>query len=159
MKDNFYSRTFFVDQNPQQVFDAVNNVQGWWSQDFRGASLKTGDEFEVRFADVHFSKHKLTELVPGSKITWLVTDSKLNFLENKTEWTGTTNVFEISKSGNKTQLVFTHVGLEPGIECFKDCSKGWDYYLEQSLLPFITTGKGKPNEASDQGTRRTVKPA
>jgi len=37
------------------------------------------------------------------------------------------------------------MGLVPQIECFKDCSNGWSYYLK-SLISLITTGTGQPNK-------------
>jgi hypothetical protein len=55
-------------------------------------------------------------------------------------------VFEISEQGDKTTLVITHEGLVPEFECYDSCSKGWNYYLQHSLLPLIVTGKGKPDQ-------------
>jgi hypothetical protein len=31
MKTNAYTTSFTVDQSPDEVFEAVNNVRGWWS--------------------------------------------------------------------------------------------------------------------------------
>jgi hypothetical protein len=145
MNKKHFSLGFRVAQAPQAVFEAINDVPAWWSEDFTGASTALNDEFEVRFGDVHYSRQRLTELVPGQRVVWLVTDSRLNFLVDKSEWTGTRIIFEIQPLGDETALTFTHEGLYPDIECYRDCSNGWTQFLQHSLLPLINTGKGNPN--------------
>jgi hypothetical protein len=145
-----YAKSILVDQTPDEVFNAVNNVRGWWIDKIDGKSEKLNDEFAVNFYDgVHYSKQKLVEFVPGKKVVWLITDSKLNFIEQKDEWTGTKVVFEISKKGDKTELLFLHEGLIPGIECYKDCSNAWGGYVH-SLQQLIATGKGTPTHFNDK---------
>jgi len=143
MDNRNFSTTILVDQDPLQAFNAINNVYGWWTENIEGNSQKLNDEFEVRFWDVHYSKQKLIEVVPSERVVWLVTDSKLNFLKDKSEWNGTKISFEISRKGNQTQIRFTHEGLVPKIECYKDCSNAWADYINNSLFSLITTGKGK----------------
>ncbi|RYE24679.1 MAG: SRPBCC domain-containing protein [Sphingobacteriales bacterium] len=145
MQQENYTATLLVDKTPEEVYNAINNVTGWWSTDFKGASQNAGDEFEVRFGDVHYSRHQLMETAPNQKVVWLVTDSQLNFLKDKTEWNGTINSFEIIPQAGKTQVLFTHHGLTPQIECFNSCTKGWNFYID-SLQQLITTGKGQPNQ-------------
>ena len=141
MKDKNITTTITVDQTPEEVFAAINNVRGWWSEDIEGSTDKLGAEFTYRYKDLHYSKQKITELIPGKKVVWLVVDSYLDFTKDKTEWNGTEVVFEISKKGDKTEIHFTHLGLVPEYECFNICSDAWSLYVNGSLRNLITTGK------------------
>jgi hypothetical protein len=153
MSKQDFTTAFSISQTPEEVFDAINNVTGWWTENMEGSSQKLNDEFEVRFGDVHCSKQKLIEMIPGQKVVWLVTESKLNFIKDKSEWTGTKIIFDISNQGQKTELRFTQQGLVPEIECYDACSNAWSDYIQHSLKALITTGKGKPT----QRERITVK--
>src|SRR5262249_10797511 len=97
-KRNF-TATISVDQSPQQVFDAINNVRGWWSGEIEGPTDALGAEFTYSYKDFHRTTHKITEWVPGKKVVWHVVTSFLGFVENKTEWDGTDIVFEIERRG------------------------------------------------------------
>lgn len=144
MDTSDFTIKLLVDQSPKEAFDAINHVRAWWTENIEGGSQKLNDEFTVRFGDVHVSTQKLIELIPDKKIVWLVTDSKLNFLDNKQEWTNTTIGFEIAEQGSKTKICFTHQGLTPQIECYNNCTKGWNQYINGSLFKLLTEGKGAP---------------
>ena len=145
MNNQSYTTTFLVDQTPEECFAAINNVRKWWSAKPRieVSTYKLGDEFIYRYGDVHYSKQKITELIPGKKVVWLVLDATLSFTKDKTEWNGTEIIFDISKKDDKTEVRFTHKGLVPQVECFDKCSNAWGLYINGSLKSLITTGKGQ----------------
>lgn len=144
MKQTDYQTRITVATAANKAFECINNVSQWWTANLEGNSHRLNDEFTVRFGDVHYSKQKLVEFIPDKKVVWLVTDSKLNFIKDQQEWTNTKICFEVFTHEGKTQIVFTHHGLVPEIECYDACSNAWSQYIQQSLLSLVSTGKGKP---------------
>lgn len=134
-----------IGQTPKEVFQAINNVRGWWSEEIEGNTQKLNDEFTYHYKDVHICRMKLTEVVPDKKVVWSVLNNYFSFTKDSSEWTGTKVIFDISEKNGKTQLHFTHEGLTPGYECYHACYDGWTNYIKKSLYNLITTGKGEPN--------------
>ena len=140
MNHQNFTTIFAVNQTPEEAFAAINNVRGWWAGEIDGNTDKLGDEFTYRFEPHHYSRQRLTEFIPGKKVVWLVLDSSLNFVEHKSEWTGTQITFEIARKGDATEVRFTHLGLVPGHECYGACSNAWGSLINGSLRTLITTG-------------------
>jgi hypothetical protein len=130
---NDYRTVITVDQSPAQVFAAVNDVRSWWTGDITGGTTRVGDEFTYSYEDVHRSTQRITELVPDHKVVWLVTEATLTFTADPREWVGTEIVFDIASRGPQTELRFTHVGLNPDVECFGACSGAWSQLVNDSL--------------------------
>ena len=146
MQNQNFTTSFSVDQTPEEVFNAVNNVRGWWSEEIEGSTEKLNDEFTYHYKDVHSSQMKLIEVIPTKKVVWLVMDNHFNFTKDKSEWKGNKIIFEITEKDNKTQLQFTQLGLVPEYECYDICRDAWSNYIKNSLRSLITTGKGQPND-------------
>jgi len=139
---NNYTAIIEVEKPATDVFNALKDVSKWWSKDFEGSSTKLNDEFIINHPNAHYSKQRLVEVIPGKKIVWLVTESKLNWLEkDQQEWTNTKMIFEISTKGDKTLLKFTHEGLVPEKECYTRCEQGWNMVIKDWLFNYISTGK------------------
>jgi hypothetical protein len=62
---------------------------------------------------------------------------------DKKEWAGTRLIFDLAEDNGETTLIFTHEGLTPNVECYKDCEPGWTHWIRTSLFSYFTTGKGK----------------
>jgi hypothetical protein len=145
MKTDDFTTTILVDKTPKEAFDAVNNVRGWWSEEIDGNTDALNEVFRYHFKDLHKSTMRITEMLPGKRVVWLVEDNYFQFTKDKKEWIGTEIIFDISTNGDKTQLTFTHKGLVPDYECYHVCHDAWTGFIQNSLYNLITTGKGQPN--------------
>ena len=152
-----FTTTIIVDQTPEEVFNAINNTRAWWSGEIEGSTDTLGAEFKYRYQDVHDTTQRIIEWVPGKKVVWHVVDSHINFVKDRTEWTGTDIVFEITRKQGRTELRFTHVGLVPAFECYGDCSGAWGFYINDSLRSLITTGQGQPNQTEGENREKASK--
>jgi hypothetical protein len=152
-----FTTAILVDQTPKEAFEAITNVRGWWSEEIEGGTAKLNDVFTYHYEDVHNCKIKLIEVVPEKIVVWLVEDNYFKFTKDKSEWTGTTVNFEITRKDSKTEVRMTHVGLNSAYECFDICSNAWTTYIQKSLKDLITTGKGKPNGTGKPQTENEKK--
>ncbi|HTA84442.1 MAG TPA: SRPBCC domain-containing protein [Bacteroidia bacterium] len=143
MKTQDYHTSISAKVSAEEAIKKINQVNLWWAKNFKGKAEKLNDSFTVQFGKA-FVDFKISELVPGKKVVWKVTDCNLEWINNKKEWNGTDVVFELTKKGNLTQIDFTHIGLIPGVECYNDCETGWNGHLKNSLKELLTTGKGSP---------------
>ena len=150
MSDQSYTTSFSVDRTPDEVFDAITNARGWWSEEIEGDADRVGEEFTFRVKDIHYSKIRVTELVPGQTLVWRVLDNYMNFIDDQSEWKDTEIRFELSAQDGTTEVRFTHAGLVPQYECFDVCSNAWGFYIGDSLRSLVTTGEGKPSSNPDE---------
>jgi hypothetical protein len=145
MSNKSFTTTLVVDQSPEEVFKAITNVHGWWSEQIEGKATNLNDEFVHRYQDIHRCRIKVIEFIPNQTAVWEVLDNYFNFTKDPGEWKGTKMVFEISRKGNKTMLQFTHLGLVPAFECYEVCKDAWSNYINDSLRELIETGEGEPD--------------
>jgi len=131
-----FSYRFESSKPPEIIFETLLDPKKWWygvfEETITGKSKNVNDVFTfLAGGGVHRTTQKMVELIPNKKIAWLVTASNLSFLEKPDEWLNTRFYFELSGSGNKTKITFTHEGLQPEIECYDACSSGWMQYLKR----------------------------
>jgi uncharacterized protein YndB with AHSA1/START domain len=155
MTEQSYTTTVTVDRAPEEVFDAINDVRGWWSQEVEGRTDQVGSQFRYRGHDEantveHLATIRVEQLIPGQRIVWRVLDNHFSFTDDQTEWKDTEIRFDISEKDGATEVRFTHAGLVPAYECFDVCSNAWTFYIGDSLRNLITTGEGTPISNGDE---------
>jgi hypothetical protein len=144
MKNQDFNCSITANVSAEEAMEAISQVSVWWAKNFTGSAEKLNDEFTVTFGDT-FVSFKVTELVPEAKVVWTATDCYLPWLNDKTEWTGTKVIFELSTENGETTIHFTHQGLLPEVECYDMCVKGWTQYIPGSLLALLKEGVGQPS--------------
>ncbi len=142
MPSQNFASSFIVDQTPEEAYDAILDVPRWWTGEVEGGTHEVGDEFTYRYPGAHYSKQKVTALVPNQRVVWRIVDAHLEGPEDPTEWTGTQVIFELFEKDGRTEVRFSHLGLVPEFECFGACSNAWGFYINSSLRRLITTGEG-----------------
>ena len=141
--DADYTATFEVSYSPAEVYKCITeNVARWWGgKDLAGRTSQLKDEFSIHHPGAHYSKQIVAELIPDKKVVWLVQESVLHWLtRDPQEWIGTQMIFELTGTGDKTTLHFTHQGLTPDKESYIRCSQGWDMVINDWLFHLITDG-------------------
>ena len=140
-QDFSYQLTFKA--SAKETMKKISEVDHWWAKNFKGNASKLHDTFSVYFGDT-FVDFTISEYIPGKKITWLVTDCNLHWINDKKEWNNTEVAWTLTEHDGKTKIDFVHKGLTPGSECYDNCKPGWTHHLKDSLLKLIDEGKGFP---------------
>jgi hypothetical protein len=135
MNNQNFTYSFQSSRSADAIFDLLLHIDQWWSgfygETIEGKSQQVDDEFTFTAGGgMHYTRQKLTELVPNKHIAWEVTDAKLTFASDPAEWKGTTFSFDLAPAGDKTNVTFTHYGLVPVLDCYEQCSGGWTTYLD-----------------------------
>ncbi|MBS1596919.1 MAG: SRPBCC domain-containing protein [Bacteroidetes bacterium] len=126
-----------------EAIKRIGKVPEWWGISFDGNSEKQNDKFVVKMGGDSFFDFTVTELIPDKRVAWLVTDCNMPWYSDKKEWANTKLIFDLSENNGVTTLNFTHEGLTPDVECYKDCETGWSHWIRVSLLSYFTIGKGQ----------------
>jgi hypothetical protein len=141
---------FDVPVSPELAYIAIGKPREWWHDALDGDSSMLGDSFTVRFSDLDFVRFTVSEAQPGSRYVWHVEDCYLQWFENKTEWTGTDVVFDISPTADGSRVKLVHMGLTPEVECYEMCNSGWEGHFMKSLRNFMVDGVGSPKAKSGE---------
>lgn len=137
-----FSCSISVDMSAEEAMKKISKVPEWWGVNFSGSAEKQGDKFVIKMGGESFFDFTVTELIPGKRVVWLITDCYMPWYSDKTEWKNTKIIFDLTEKEGVTEITFIHEGLTPDVECYKDCKPGWTHWIQRSLLSYLETGKG-----------------
>src|SRR5690606_6043437 len=104
-----FTYSFNIVRSPEEIFGLLLDPNKWWigfhEETITGTSTAINDEFSfLAGGGVHFTKQRLIELLPHSKIVWLVFESNLTFIDDPKEWVNTKIRFDITRQAEKTKV-------------------------------------------------------
>jgi uncharacterized protein YndB with AHSA1/START domain len=142
MENKNFTRSISVNISANEAIKKISKITDWWGVTFSGNSEKQNDKFVIKMGGDSFFNMTVAELVPDKKVVFLVTNCNMPWYSDKKEWLNTKLIFDLTENNEVTTLTFTHEGLTPDIECFKDCDFGWNHWITRSLFSYLSTGVG-----------------
>ncbi|TGK20058.1 SRPBCC domain-containing protein [Leptospira fluminis] len=122
-----------IRSKPDQVFEAINTIQGlahWWTIETSG---NTG---LGKIVDFGFTKMKVTKSVKNKLLEW-------RCMEGPEEWLDTSVTFKLVYKEKQTFVLFSHAGWKSPVEFMHHCSTKWATFL-LSLRNWVERGEGHP---------------
>ena len=138
MTSRTFSRAVLIDAPAERVYEALTTARGltgWWAS----AATTSGNRVVLDFPEVgERIVMRVVDAVASTHVQWHCDEHTA-----LPEWEGTALRFDIRPQSNGVELRFEHDGLTPLLDCYDDCRRGWEYFLE-SLAAFASSGRGTP---------------
>ena len=83
MKKDDFKISITVEAGAQRVFEAINNVRGWWSQNIEGPTAALHDEFIYHYQDVHRCRIQIETMETDRKVVWRVLENYFKFTQDE----------------------------------------------------------------------------
>lgn len=132
-----FSTSFTVPASRTAVFKAITTPKDWWDDHIEGSAAETGGEFHFD-TDSQYAEFRVEEAEEGDRLVWH-TESTGKEKEDR-DWDDTSLIFELSDSEEEqgeTQVTFTHRGMHPHEEGYKETVEAWRERLQDRLEPLI----------------------
>jgi uncharacterized protein YndB with AHSA1/START domain len=130
---------FFVQSNPQKVFDAFCTERGlnsWWTLESKGQPVP-GNMYTFYFGPEYDWSAEVVHCIPGKELTW-------RMRETMDDWKRTQVGFQLSEKNKGTSVAFFHTGWREANEHFGITNFCWAMLLN-GLKNYVERGLGVPH--------------
>jgi uncharacterized protein YndB with AHSA1/START domain len=131
---------------PADVFETLAvpaGPDGWWTTDGETAH-EPGGTIRLNWSPADYIEFRVDRFEPAAAVDWTCVAQHDENLPQPDEWVGTTLAFRLRPEGGGTLLRLVHRGLEPRLDCYGVCVRGWEAFLHASLKPLAEGGEGSP---------------
>lgn len=141
-----YRKTVELAVPVRSAYAAITSgVAKWWTTGTGDASA-LGTTFTTRFGAT-YNHIRVSHIIPDKEVSWDILEHyhANEALNRHDEWTGTQILWRLTGfNGTRTRLDFSHEGLIETMECWDICEAGWNFFLLESLKPYLEKGTGQP---------------
>lgn len=141
-----YSATIHVPVSPKAAGHAIRKeMHIWWSTRVELG----GDGATVRFNNSH-ATFAFDPEDTATTFEWPCTDANMIIegVNDTTEWTGTSLIWDISENGTGSDITMTHKGLNQSLACIDVCTRGWEHFFEGSLRKHLSGDAATPETST-----------
>ena len=129
--DGSYVKTARIAAPVDTVFGLLSTLEGirtWWDGQVEGSAAEEGElRFDIADSD-DYSLMRVESVVVPTDVVWSVIEDS----GYSGEWSNTAIRFHLQDDvDGSTTLALHHQGLTPALDCYEDCSSGWDSYLSR----------------------------
>ncbi|MEM8794287.1 MAG: SRPBCC domain-containing protein [Pseudomonadota bacterium] len=148
-----YQEQIHVTASAHDCFQAVaTGMDKWWTKTTKGKLEKVGDRVTARFPPgFGFWTFEAVTLEEGCRIEMICVDAhhKVDGQPEaiEQEWLGTKIIWEFMDIGGKTEVLMTHDGLTPELNCWEICTDGWNHFFKHSLKAYLEGEDPNPHSA------------
>lgn len=130
-----------IEARPEKVFEALTSqkgLSGWWTVDSSVTEPAEGKVAEFGFENraVVFTM-RIDKVSPPELLVW-------KCVGGPKEWKGTRLRWEISKTKDGSDLMFTHSRWKTVDETFRSCNSTWGELMYR-LKAYVESGKPDPH--------------
>jgi uncharacterized protein YndB with AHSA1/START domain len=126
-----YTKIVHVRAPIKTVFDllaTLDGIRAWWEGSVTGnASEQGGLRFSLPDSD-DYTQMRVDSLIIPNDVEWSVLEDS----GYEGQWNGTRILFHLDEDvDGLCTLALHHEGMTPALDCFTDCSSGWDRHLDR----------------------------
>ena len=141
MENKNFTSSISAEISAEEAIKKISNVPGWWGITFSGNADKQNDQFIVKMGGDSFFNFTVSELIPGKRVVWLITDCNMPWYADKKEWANTKLIFDLTEKNGVTDLIFTHEGLHRKLSAGRIVNRAGPIGSKQAYFLILRLGK------------------
>ncbi|GAA2799207.1 hypothetical protein [Nonomuraea dietziae] len=119
-----------MDRTPQEAFQAITDVRGWWSQEVEGVTDQVGGEFDYHYRTSTAAGSASPNSCGPEKVAWRVLENYFDFIDDQAEWKDTRGrLRDLEKEGRRRDPLHPRRTGSRSTSVYDVCTNAWGGYI------------------------------